>query len=839
MRISRIARLAALLSLALTAPTGAAAQAAPPSPAEVLGHTIGERFTDYHGVREYSLALADASPLVEYRPYGESVEGRELFQLVIASPEHRSRLESILAANAELALPTTSAGRAAEIARANPAVVYFSYGIHGNESASSEAALWTMWDLANGAPAVQGVLDSLVVIIDPVANPDGRDRYVQWFRTAVGDEPNPDPQAREHREPWPGGRFNHYLFDLNRDWAWMTQPETRARLATWDVWNPVVHVDFHEMGYNSSYFFFPAAEPINPIYPEYVLEWGARFGRGNAAAFDAEGWDYFTGDSYDLFYPGYGDSWPSLVGAIGMTYEQGGSGAAGLAIETASGDTLTLRDRATHHWTAGNATLRTAAAGKSRLLLDYAASQRSVGEGEPDVLLVPGRDPGRLQALVDHLRRQGIEVERADRSFRTSAEPYPTMERRRDFPAGTMRIRARQARGRLATTLLQPRTELTAEYSYDISAWSLPFAYGVEAHRTRSTPSAGWSPVPLARGEAANPAAPAAGYGYLVALSEANTLGVLAYLRDGGRVRVISRAATFGGVEWPAGSWFLPAGNDPDAQDRASRAGLGGAAVPVASGLAEAGPDLGSGYVNQVVLPNVAVVAGAGVSPTSYGAHWYFLDRMAGVPFSALMTEDLPRADLGRYDVLVLPAASGGALDEGARERLAEWVRGGGRLVAVGSGARLAAEIFEIGVREQAPDSAASALAGRRERERRDWMEEVPGAIIPVRIDPDHPLTWGAEGAPDRETVSVLHQDHLAFEPSDRIETVAYFPSDLSAASGVVSNLNLARLEESAWLATSRQGAGTVVLFADDPLFRLFWRSAHRMYLNALLLGGM
>lgn len=839
MRISRIARLAALLSMALAPPTGVAAQAAPLSPAEVLGHRIGERFTDYHGVRAYSRALAEGSPLVEYRPYGQSVEGRELFQLVIAAPEHRSRLEAILSANAELALPSTPAARAAEIARSIPAVVYFSYGIHGNESASSEAALWTVWDLARGAPAVAGVLDSLVVIIDPVANPDGRDRYVQWFRTAVGDEPNPDSQAREHREPWPGGRFNHYLFDLNRDWSWMTQPETRARLATWDVWNPVVHVDFHEMGYNSSYFFFPAAEPINPIYPEYVLEWGRRFGRGNAAAFDAEGWDYFTGDSYDLFYPGYGDSWPSLVGAIGMTYEQGGSGAAGLAIEKANGDTLTLRERATHHWTAGNATLRTAAAGKSRLLLDYAASQRAVGEGEPDVLLVPGRDPGRLRALVDHLRRQGIEVERADRAFRTGAEPYPGMTTRREFPAGTIRIRARQARGRLATTLLQPQTELTAEYSYDISAWSLPFAYGVEAHSARSTPSVGWSSVPLASGEAATPAAPAVGYGYMVAPAEENTNGVLAYLRDGGRVRVLSRAATFGGVEWPAGSWFLPAGGDADAPERATRAGLGGAVVPIASGLAETGPDLGSGYVNEVGLPDVAVIAGPGVSPTSYGAHWFFLDRMAGVRFTALMSDDLARTDVDEYDVIVLPSASGGTLDDAARERLTEWVRDGGRLVAVGSGARLAAELFEIETREQAPDSAASALAGRRERERREWMEEVPGAIVPVRIDPDHPLTWGAEGAPDRETVFVLHQDHLAFEPSDRLETVAHFPADLSAASGVVSNLNLARLEEAAWLATSRQGAGSVVLFADDPLFRLFWRSTHRMYLNALLLGGM
>lgn len=838
---TRAALRAAFLVL-LAAPT-LHAQAAPPSPEEVLGYELGEHFTDYDGVRRYSLALADASPLVEYRAYGTTPERRELFQLVIASPEHRARLDAILAANAELTRPGTSAARAAEIARTNPAVVYFSYGVHGNESASSEAALWTMWDLARGAPAVDGVLDSLVVIIDPVTNPDGRDRYVQWYRSVVGAEPNPDPQAREHREPWPGGRFNHYLFDLNRDWAWATQPETRARFATWDVWNPVVHVDFHEMGYNSSYFFFPAADPINPIYPAHVLEWGARFGRGNAAAFDVEGWEYFTGDSYDLFYPGYGDSWPSLVGAIGMTYEQGGSGAAGLAIETARGDTLTLRDRATHHWTAGNATLRTAAAGKAQLLRDYAASQRSTGEGEPDVLLVPGEDPAPVLALVDHLLRQGIEVERAGAAFRAGAEPYPAMSSRREFPAGTYRVRARQPRGRLATTLLQPRTTLNAEYSYDISAWSLPYAYGVEAHQARGGVGSGWTSVAAPGGEAVAAGVPAAAaaYGYLVAPGGVGAARIAAFLGRGGRARVLSRPATFEGRRWPAGTWFIPARGDASVQARLTEAELGAVAVPVSTGLAEDGPDLGSNYVRGVEMPRIAVLSGDGVAATSFGAHWFFLEQMAGIPFTALNARDLSRADLGEYGVVVIPGASGTALDEAGRTRLREWVEGGGRVVAVASGAELAAEIFDVEIREaEDQDPPVEALlAGREERERRDWEGEMPGAILPVRIDPAHPLTWGAASAVTGDTIFVLNQGGRAFEPAERLEAAAYFPADLDAVSGVISRENLDRLAQSAWLVTRRVGSGSIVLFADDPLFRLFWHAAHPLYLNALLLGGM
>ncbi|MFW6080207.1 MAG: M14 family zinc carboxypeptidase, partial [Gemmatimonadota bacterium] len=226
-----------------------------PSPASVLGYEIGERFTDYDGVLRYMTTLAEASAQVELRPYGATVEGRRLVQVAVARADHLERLDTVLARNRELASPETSEARAREIAGANPAVIYFSYGVHGNESSSSEAAMWTAWDLARGAEAAADVLDSVVVVIDPVVNPDGRDRYVDWYKQVRAWPANPNPASREHDEPWPGGRYNHYLFDLNRDWTWTSQPETRARLATWDAWTPQVHVDFHEMSWRSTYFF--------------------------------------------------------------------------------------------------------------------------------------------------------------------------------------------------------------------------------------------------------------------------------------------------------------------------------------------------------------------------------------------------------------------------------------------------------------------------------------------------------------------------------------------------------------------------------------------------------
>ncbi|MDQ3556850.1 MAG: M14 family metallopeptidase, partial [Gemmatimonadota bacterium] len=670
--------LALLFALLLVLPLAAQM---PPSPEQVLGYPLGAHFTDHAGVREYARALAAASPVVEFRPYGTTPERRELFQLVIARADRLGRLDGILAANAELARPETSAARAREIAATNPAVVFFSYGVHGNESSSSEAAMWTAWDLARGAPEVAGALDSLVIVIDPVANPDGRDRYVGWFRSVVGATPNPSPQAREHREPWPGGRFNHYLFDLNRDWAWATQPETQARLATWWRWNPQVHVDFHEMGFNSSYFFFPAAAPINPIYPEHVLRWGRRFGQGNAAAFDARGWPYYTAEAFDLFYPGYGDSWPSLTGAIGMTYEKAGHGMAGLAIVQTSGDTLTLAQRATEHRVAGQATLRTTAAGKTALLADYAAGQRSAGQGAADVLLVPGADPSRAEALVAHLRRQGIEVERAERAFSSGGTAFAGWSRRGSFPAGTYRVRARQPQGRLALTLLQPETELRAQYSYDISAWSLPYAYGVEAHRASPGGGAGWQPVTGTGTERlgqATAAPPAASYGYLIAPGEGTAARVMALLESGVRVRVLARPSTHAGRRWPAGTWFVPVRGNDSLQVRLGRAALGEAALPVRTGLSEDGIDLGSDNAPPVRIPRVAVLSGEGITPTSFGAHWFYLEREAGMRFDALRVEELPRLTLRDYDVIVVPDAASRAFPQPVQDALKGWIEGGG-----------------------------------------------------------------------------------------------------------------------------------------------------------------
>jgi hypothetical protein len=890
---------AALVSLSLLAGSlplfaqGAVSNTVP-SPREVLGHGVGERFTDAAGVVRYMEALAAASPEVRVEPYGETLEGRQLLRVVLARADRMARLDEVLDRNRELANPETPESRAREIAADNPLIVYFSFGIHGRESSSSEAAIWLAWELATGSSWTQSVLDSVVVVMDPVLNPDGRDRYVNWYRQARALRPNPSPYSWEHIEPWPGGRFSHYLFDLNRDWAWLTQPESRLRRAGWSRWTPQVHVDFHEMGWLDNYLFFPAEDPINPLYPERTLRWHEHFGNANAQAFDSRGWPYYTGEWFDFWYPSYGDTWASYLGAIGMTYEQGGSGEAGLAIERPDGFTLTLRDRADGHRTAGEATLRAAAAARHDLLLSFAEFHRTAGEGMPDILLLPGDDPTRAEALVAFLRAQEIRVERASRPFRANTEVHAGFATRQDFPAGTFLVRSRQPWGRLALAFLLPEIELDATYTYDASAWSLPYGYGVEAHQVRRVPDAGWQEVedlsraPLVNrplrvevegglhwsawdddppeesvavsyGTVKSPgtastSAPPEGegpavepYGYLVPPGFDSWLKMVRFIEAGGRASILVKGLTLEGRAWPAGTFFLPRHGVDELTRRVRTAGLGERAVATSSGRVLDGRDLGTRTSLDLSLPRIAVLSGDGVAPTSFGAHWFFLEQALGLPFDAVPLSSLSRLPLRQYDVLVVPELNRGGAPYLNEQRVAEirdWVRAGGTLLAVGSAARaLSDQVGGVKVRERAtPDEDEVARLDRalRSREERDvarWEQQVPGAVVGVVLDTDHPLAFGvgADGQPDR--AFIFHRGPLAFEPDESFESVAFFPANLEKVSGVIHPQTLEHLSRGTWLAHRALGSGRVILFADDPLYRHFWYAGFQPFVNALLVG--
>ncbi|HEY8131888.1 MAG TPA: M14 metallopeptidase family protein, partial [Thermoanaerobaculia bacterium] len=470
-----------------------------PTPDEYLGYKLGERFTPHARILDYFNELTKHSNLITVKQFGETYEHRPLVLAVITSAKNRAALETIRQNVVSLAEPAaTTPARAAEIARATPAIVWLAFGVHGNESSSSEAAMLVASTLLRDPDSAK-ILDNVVVLIDPLLNPDGRERYVQWFIRTRGATADPNPMSFEHNEPWPGGRYNHYLIDMNRDWSWTSQQETKARVAEYRRWNPQVFVDFHEMSSNSTYFFPPDAKPLNSNLPRDVEKWLEIFGRANAAAFTARGWPFFVGETFDLFYPGYGDSWPSLHGAIGMTYEVAGGFRGGSTVTRDDNTTLTLADRIQRHYTTGMTTLRTAAEHAEELLLYTYNGVRGQATSGQNTFLIPPTSPN-FQPLMEMLQRQAIQIGtlsapvtvRATRIESDSSESQV-------FPAGTAVISTKQPLGGLVQTLLEKSPTFTKGFVeaqrqkteadepndfYDLTSWSLPLAMDVEGFVT-------------------------------------------------------------------------------------------------------------------------------------------------------------------------------------------------------------------------------------------------------------------------------------------------------------------------------------------------------------------
>ncbi|HEX8386245.1 MAG TPA: M14 metallopeptidase family protein [Rubricoccaceae bacterium] len=818
----------------LCAAAGAHAQV--PSPAEFLGYELGERFTPHHRVLAYVEAVAAASPRVSVETYGETVEGRPLVALTVAAPETLDRIDAVRESGLRAAGVLPGGGEPEK------AVVWLSYNVHGNEAVSTEAAMETLYALAGGDPRAEAWLRDVVVVLDPCLNPDGRERYVSGFTQRVGARPDASPEAREHAEPWPGGRTNHYLFDLNRDWAWGTQPETRARLALYDRWLPHVHVDFHEQGVDSPYYFAPAAEPFHARITPWQRDLQTRIGAGNAAVFDREGWLYFTREVFDLFYPGYGDTWPTFNGAVGMTYEQGGSGRAGLAIVTAERDTLTLADRIGHHTASGLATVETTARNAAQVRSEFAAYFRRPLPDAVRAYAVRG-DAGRLAALAGLLDLQGIRYGWADREQTVRGVRYagglvtPSDAGRQTVRPGDLVVSLSQPKGTLAAVLFEPSPPLADSVTYDVTAWALPYVYNVEGFALEGDVSTSARPaVPDP------PLLPERPYAYLARWESPADAALLAgLLRAGVGVRRATEPFESGGERFGPGTLVLTrAGNDRIADfDAVVRAAAGAAGRPlwaVGSGFVTSGPDFGSGRVGFLRAPRVVVVADAPVSATALGEVWHLFDQTLRYPATLVDADDVDGA-LDDADVLVLPDGRYRTwLTDARAERLLTWVRGGGRLVAMeGAVAALAGrDGFGLAAARTAErDTTTEArLRPFGSRERRAAGESLPGSVHRVQIDATHPLGFGSPGH-----TYTLKQSTAAYPFLATGWNVGVL-RDATPVAGFAGRGARERLDDTLVFGVQDVGAGAVVYFVDDPLFRGFWADGQLLFANAVFAAG-
>jgi hypothetical protein len=855
-----------------------------PRPESLLGYELGARETTYWEQDRVVRAIADAAKdRMRVIPYGQSVEGRPLKIVVVSAPENLARVDEIRQRNLRYSDPRGLAeAEANEIARTAPVIVWINENVHGDESTSFESCMALLYTLgASEEPRIQELLKQAVVIVNPTFNPDGHERFAVYHNSVGMNDPNND--AYEHGQPWAMyGRYNHYRFDMNRDKLAVSQPEVRQEIAEYLRWQPHVYVDQH--GEVDQYFFPPVALAINPVFDVgYQQKWVDIFGRGNAAAFDRYGWDYFNRRTYDFFFVGYNDTFAALNGAIGMTYETDGGGNLGFAWARSDGTVITLRDGIMHHLTTALATIDTAVTHREERLRDYAAFRRAaVDEGRTGamkrVVIVPGNAPDRAAQLVTTLRRVGVEVGVASGTFSsTAAHQYgkstSTPAAAKRFDSGVYVVDLSQPQGRIARGFLDPEPQLNPEFVkdelakrerndrrgkntdqesagfYDITAWALPLAYDVEAYwlsdavdvpaqqlGAPTDPDTGLRPAFLPEGRVTGGAGK---QGYLWAYDSTDSAKLaLALLREGYKVGVSPYPLKAGGRAFGTGTFVVRTMRNPDtlpARIQALARDTGVEVFAVDSQYAdEATTGVGSEEIQQLKTPRILVAVGDGVAQTSYGALWYMLERELHYPFTAMDVDDIGGTDLSKFNVIVLPDGSSGRyasrIGKGGMEKIRAWVEAGGTLVGFGGASQYLADkdlklttARAVGSDDDQPPAEAPAAAPAADAQAKDTTEK---GKAPEKKEAEKPVPATPLYVPGAIFVASVDHNYFLSYGYDRdtlpvpVNTDFFLRPSKDGANVLTFPKDVVRLAGFIWPKNTTQLLGGTAYLVDEPTGR-------------------
>ncbi len=835
----------------------------------VLGWNFGEEITSPEGIATYLKALNQAAPdrtrLIEY---ARTWEKRPLHVLVVGSAARLSQLDTVKLGLQRLADPRGVPQAELDRLLADlPVVTWLMHAVHGNEISSSDAALAEAYHLlaAQGDAGVEVVLRESLVLIDPLQNPDGRARFVHANQQGrAAGVPDADPASLEHDEPWPGGRANHYLFDMNRDWFAMSQPETRGRVQIMLDFFPQVVVDLHEQSGDSQYYFAPPADPVNPLITDDQMKWLTAFGQANGEVFDGRGFGYFVREVFDAFYPGYGDSWPVFHGAVGMTYEMPSS--RGLRFLRSDGDVLTYRDGVIRHFTSAITTAITAARNREVMLRDFLRYRQSAirlaDTGPKEYLIDAGTDPARAMHLARRLAAQGIDVHRADEPIKIGT---------RTLPVGSLIVPLAQPAGRLVRNLLDPTIAQSEEFIkeqdrrrkrglgdqiYDVTAWSLAMLYDLDVVPATTPVTTRATKVPRAAPPpAAGAPLPAARVGYIMPWGLVAAEAAVELLQSGVKMSNVPREFTIAGRAFPAGSAFMRVQENP--ADLAARLGqvaakYGIEITPIDSAFVDSGVSLGSNEVATLKAPRVLLAWDSPASSLSAGWARYALEQRFRQPVTTVRAGSLGRIDLSRYDVLVLPSGNYTFNDDQMR-RLRDWLQRGGTLVTIGEASRWAtterAGLLPTHLLQR--DGSASGAADEKKTppkidiEKFDYEEAIKpergapdgtaGALLRVRLDKEHWLSAGLD-----DEIQVVMEGSRMFMPlklDAGTNVGVYAKTDRVIAAGLMWPEARDLIQQKAFLMHAAVGRGHVIAFAEDPNFRAFTEATSLLFINAILLG--
>lgn len=793
------------------------------SPSEFLGYELGTQFTRHHEVVDYYQYLASASPeRVQLNEYGKTNERRPLLLAYISSAENIKNLESI---RKEHLKNTSGEGKPSK------AIVWLSYNVHGNESVSTEASMQTAYELLTKKAEY---LQNTVVLVDPCINPDGRDRYVNWYNETKNTPNNVDPNSKEHHEGWLSGRANHYMFDLNRDWAWLTQVESQQRLKFFNKWLPHVHVDFHEQGVDDPYYFAPAAEPWHEVVTDFQRDFQKKIGKNHAKYFDTNGWFYFTKERFDLLYPSYGDTYPTYNGGIGMTYEQGGSGRAGLGIITSIGDTLTLKDRIAHHHTTGLSTVEVASKNAQKLNDEFKKFYTDRNFFYKSYVL--NGDQDKINALTKLLDQHEIKYQASKattvKGFNYSTGKIGSMK----TSANSLVIPGNQSKGTLVKVLFEPNAKLSDSVTYDITAWSLPHAYGLNAVATTTAVTG----TDYTKNEVPSENLSTNAYAFLTDWNSMNDARFLAELiQEKIRVRYNYKPFSLDGKNHKRGTLIIARGDNKNHKDflgTLQKVAIKHKKVltPAQTGFVDSGKDFGSGWVQMIDDVKVAVLSGDPTSTLRFGEIWHFFEQQLHYPFAVIDADYMNRIDLSEYDVLILPGGWGYSdfMKEDTLKDLKEWVRNGGKLIAMGGAISSISgkKGFGLEKKEIEKDSSKSMRPyDGSERER--IKNAITGAIFKTKVDNTHPLAFGYDSS-----YFTLKLGNDAFDYLSKGNVVYLEENQNKPVSGFAGSTAQKRIDKTLVFGVEGFGRGSVVYMVDNPLFRGFWENGKLFFANAIFM---
>jgi len=812
-------------------PEGTTFNPAIPTPASVIGHDVGEWHITHDRLVQYMRALDEASDRVVLQIIGKTYEARPQVLLTVTSPENHRNLEKIRTEHLQLTDATKSGGLDT---KKMPVVFYLGASIHGNEASGVNAALLMGYYLAAAqGPEIESYLQNTIVLFDPNFNPDGIQRFASWVNARKSMNISADPNDIEHNEAWPGGRFNHYWFDLNRDWLVAQHPESQARVRKFQQWKPNVLTDHHEQGTNATFFFMPGVPSrVHPLTPEKNQELTRKMGTYHAKALDDIGSLYFTQEGYDDFYYGKGSTYPDIQGAIGILFEQGSS--RGHAQESVNGVVtfpFTIRNQF--------ATMLSSLKAVNEMreeLLNYQrdfyknAAAEAARDAVKGYVFTSGADRTKAHLFAEMLMRQQVQLQSLNTTQTINGK---TFEKETSYLINT-----NQPQYKLIQSAFYKQLKFKDSIFYDISSWTLPLAFGLEYEELKSLPAG------TAVTELTAPQGKLIGSGDYAFVFE--PFGYYAHravyrlLKEGIRVKVANEVFHAAGKRFARGSLLIPGEQEKSTQliQSVIRKMVEEDALDVyalTSGLDYEGVSLGSSSFATLRKPEIAVVVEGGVSPTDAGEIWHLLDARLSIPVTLLPVNLLNTVSISRYNTIILPEGNYAAVTEGAKEKLKTWVQNGGVLVgferAVTWMNSAGLGKFEMKKEEEKKEAAKAKPYASIDEDR--GAQETSGAIFEAEADLTHPLLYGYT----QPRLPLFKSNNLFMEKAKGAYSNPLVFGSNPLISGYMTKANYDKMKNSSGLGYSALGRGRVIAFTENQAFRAFWLGTNRLLTNAIFLG--